>query len=232
MELSLFLLFRNFRTKQRRLATKAVADAEETERRRIAADLHDNLGAQLSFIKRNVNFIIDQPAGFKMEDERKYLNSVNDIAQNAMIDLRETIWVLNKDEVNMQEFADKLKSYLKQQLMGKEAIKWSFEENIAGDWKLTSGEVMHMFRIVQEVISNIIKHSGAASINVLLNSPGPNRYLMEIFDDGKGFDTNTTKEGHYGVENIERRAKEIFASLFIKSGPEIGTLITLTKGEK
>src|SRR6202012_577726 len=133
-----FLIFREFRRKQKLklqqmheeeklLSEKAVAEAEETERRRIAADLHDNLGAQLSFIKRNVDFIMDQPAGFRQEDERKYLSSVNDIAQNAMIDLRETLWVLNKDEVSIQEFADKLKSYLKQQLMSRPTIKWDFK---------------------------------------------------------------------------------------------------------
>ncbi len=113
---------------------------------------------------------MEQPAGFSQEDERKYLNSVNDIAQNAMIDLRETIWVLNKNEVSVQEFADKLKSYLKQQLVGKESIQWHFKEDISEDWKLSSGEVMHLFRIVQEVVSNIIKHAEAGRINIKFSS--------------------------------------------------------------
>src|ERR1700761_2342336 len=104
-----------FKNEEKRLAAGAVADAQERERKRIAADLHDNLGAQLSFIKRNVDFIMDQPAGFNQADERKYLGAVNDIAQSAMVDLRETLWVLNKDQVSIQEFADKLKSYLRQQ---------------------------------------------------------------------------------------------------------------------
>jgi len=209
---------------------KGVADAEETERRRIAADLHDNLGAQLSFIKRNVNFIMDQPAGFNHDDERKYLISVNDIAQNAMIDLRETIWVLNKDEVNVQEFADKLKSYLKQQLMSKETIKWDFKENITESWKLSSGEVMHLFRIVQEVISNIIKHAEAERIEIYFNSIAEGLYQLQIFDNGKGFDTGNKYEGHYGLENIEQRAKEISAKLSVTSKPGSGTHIILDKG--
>ncbi len=132
-----FLILRDVRRKQKLklqqlheeeklLSEKAVAGAEETERRRIAADLHDNLGAQLSFIKRNVDFIMDRPAGFSPEDERKYLGSVNDIAQTAMIDLRETLWVLNKHEVSIQEFTDKLKSYLKQQIDGEGYDKMGF----------------------------------------------------------------------------------------------------------
>jgi signal transduction histidine kinase/tetratricopeptide (TPR) repeat protein len=238
-----FLIFREARRKQklklrqlqeeeRLLSEKAVADAEETERRRIAADLHDNLGAQLSFIKRNVDFIMDQPAGLSQADERKYLSSVNDIAQSAMIDLRETIWVLNKDEVSVQEFADKLKSYLKQQLMGKESIQWHFKEGISDNWKLSSGEVMHLFRIVQEVISNIIKHAEADRINIKFNSDAPGSYHLEIYDDGKGFDVGSKYDGHYGLENIEQRAVEISAVLSITSDADNGTHIILHKEKK
>lgn len=223
------LLFRDFRNKHKRRLGKAVADAEENERKRIAADLHDNLGAQLSFIKRKVNFIIDQPAGFSHEDEQKYLNSVNDIAQNAMVDLRETIWVLNKEEVYIHEFVDRLKSYSIQQFQDKDKIKWDFREEISENWKLSSGEVMHLFRIMQEIISNIIKHAEAAQIVIKFKSSSPETYRIEIFDDGKGFDVNAKYEGHYGLENIERRAKEISATLLINSTPADGTKIILTK---
>jgi len=237
------LIFREIRRKQKLrlqqlheeemlLSEKAVADAEETERRRIAADLHDNLGAQLSFIKRNVDFIMDQPVGFSQADERKYLSSVNDIAQSAMIDLRETLWVLNKDEVSTQEFADKLKSYLKQQLMGRDMVQWDFKEQIQENWRLPSGEVMHLFRIVQEVISNIIKHAEAGQINIRFESISPGTYQLEIFDNGKGFDASNKFSGHYGLENIQKRAKEISAILQITSSSDAGTSMTLTKNKK
>ena len=238
-----FLIFREVRRKQklrlqqlqeeeRVLSEKAVADAEESERRRIAADLHDNLGAQLSFIKRNVDFIMDQPAGLSRDDERKYLRSVNDIAQSAMIDLRETLWVLNKAEVSVQEFADKLKSYLKQQLMGKDLIKWELNEDIHENWRLSSGEVMHLFRIVQEVVSNIIKHSEAEKIDIQFNSNSPYTYQLEIMDNGKGFDLNNKYDGHYGLENIHQRAKEISAKLLITSTDGTGTSIILSRKDE
>ena len=216
---------------EKRLSAKAVAEAEETERRRIAADLHDNLGAQLSFIKRNVNFIMDQPAGFSAADERKYLSSVNDIAQNAMIDLRKTIWVLNKDEVDIQEFADKLKAYMRQQLMGRDDIQWSFKETVFDNWKLQPGEVMHIFRIVQELISNVIKHSGASELSVNFESNLPDCYKLTLLDNGKGFDTCNKYDGHYGLENIEHRAREISAALLVTSN-STGTGIVLQKVKK
>jgi len=223
------LKLQQLQDEEKRLSAKAVADAEEHERKRIAADLHDNLGAQLSYIKRNVNFIMDQPTGLSFEEGQKYLTNVNDIAQNAMIDLRETIWVLNKDEVSIQEFADKLKSYLRQQLAGKEMIAWDFKENLHGNWKLSSGEVMHIFRIVQEVVSNIIKHSGATMINIKLDSASDKAYTLEIIDNGIGFDVNNKYDGHYGLENIEKRSKDISAKLVIESAGNQGTRIILIK---
>jgi len=234
------LLFKEYKRKQKlrlqrlqdeekRLSAQAVANAQEKERKRIAADLHDNLGAQLSFIKRNVNFMIDRPEGFNRADERKYLDQVNDTAQNAMVDLRETIWVLNRDEVNIQEFADKLKSYLRQQLLDRDINNWEFKDNISENWKLSSGEVMHLFRIVQEVISNIIKHAGATHIAINLNSHTFNNYKLEIVDNGKGFDVNGEYDGHYGLENIQARAFTINAHIVIESTPGKGTRILLSK---
>lgn len=234
------LIFRDVRRKQKhrlqqlhdeeqRRSAEAVASGQEKERKRIAADLHDNLGAQLSFIKRNVNFIIDRPEGFNRTDERKYLDQVNDTAQNAMVDLRETIWVLNRDEVSMQEFADKLKSYLKQQLLDRKITNWEFRDDISQSWKLSSGEVMHLFRIVQEVISNIIKHACADHISIKLNSHGPNTYELEIIDNGKGFNINSEYDGHYGLENIQARSITINAHILIESNPGEGTRVLLTK---
>jgi len=222
------LRLQQLRDEEQRLSAAAVASGQEKERKRIAADLHDNLGAQLSFIKRNVNFIIDRPEGFNKADERKYLDQVNDTAQNAMVDLRETIWVLNRDEVSIQEFADKLKSYLRQQLMDRHT-NWEFRDNISESWKLSSGEVMHLFRIVQEVISNIIKHAGADHISIDLNSYASNNYKLEISDNGKGFDVNSEYEGHYGLENIQARAFTINAHILIESTPGKGTRILLSK---
>jgi len=224
------LKIQKLQEEDRRMALKGIADAEESERKRIASDLHDNLGAQLSFIKRNVNFIIDKPDNFSPVEEKKYLGYVNDIAQNALVDLRETIWVLNKNSVDVQDFADKLKSYLRQQLLDKDRIAWNFDENIEQHWEFSSTEVMHIFRIVQELVSNIIKHSGATHIDIVFKSGQQNTYYLEISDNGKGFDISGKYDGHYGLENIQKRATEINASLHIESDSENGTRVQLVKG--
>jgi len=88
---------------------------------------------------------------------------------------------------------------------------------------------MHIFRIVQEVISNIIKHSGASKIDIKLESLREKAYTLEISDNGVGFDINNKYDGHYGLENIERRSKDIFADLVIESAGNRGTKIVLVK---
>ena len=214
---------------EKRLSLLAVSEAEEFERRRIAADLHDNLGAQLSYIKRNVSFVMNRPENFSAEDERKYLSLVNDTAQNAMIDLRETIWVLNADDVYIQDFTDKLKGYVRQQLLNKGDIRLDFKEAILLNLKLTSGEVMHIFRILQEVIVNILNHSGATMIDLQVNTDALGNYKLEVSDNGKGFKINGESEGHYGLENMRQRSKEISATLTIESSLLSGTKIILKK---
>lgn len=224
-----FIALQQLREEEKRHSLQAVASAKESERKRIAADLHDNLGAQLSYIKRNVHLIIDQPESFNREDGRKYLTVVNDTAQHAMIDLRETIWVLNKDEVNIQEFADKLKSYVKQQLMERDNIRCQMEDDITSHWKLSSGQAMHIFRIVQEVINNTIKHAGADKLDIRFNSNNPGKYQLSVSDNGKGFDSSNKYENQYGLENMTNRAKELQALLIIHSLPGKGTTIILQK---
>jgi signal transduction histidine kinase len=89
--------------------------------------------------------------------------------------------------------------------------------------------VMHLFRIVQELISNIIKHAEAGQIHIEFNSSSPDTYQLEVYDNGKGFDLDNKYDGHYGLENIQKRVKEISAKLRITSTPDEGTRIVLTK---
>ncbi len=211
-------------------ADKAVAEAEDAERRRIAADLHDNLGAKLTHIKRNAAFIMDNPQALTDSDRKKYLSGINDIAKDAIIDLRETIWVLSTETITMQGFADKLKSYLNQQLTDWQNIRWNFQENITENHVLTMQEAMHIFRIVQELTHNIIRHSNAGAMDVLLVSAAKG-FELTVQDDGRGFDTHQKKRDHYGLDNMKERAENIGALFSIESMEGSGTKAILIKNK-
>jgi signal transduction histidine kinase len=224
-----WLVFKAYRRRQSVRATLAVNEAGESERKRISADLHDNLGAQISFIKRNVEFLIDQPEGFKTADQSRYLGYINDFANSAMIDLRETIWVLNKNEVYLTEFTDKLRFYLFQQLQVAAPVNWELVDDIRLNWKLTSTEVMHLFRIMQELVSNILQHARADQIRIRLTSDQIQHYRLEVTDNGCGFDADQPPPGHYGLVNLRQRAMELGAALELRSLPGKGTRVILNK---
>lgn len=234
-----YFIFREYRRRQKiktavmlseekRKADEAVAGAEDAERKRIAADLHDNMGAMLSHIKRNASFILDSPQSLTEEEKKKYLSGISNIARDAIIDLRETIWVLSAETITMQGFADKLKSYLNQQLSDWQNIHWNFRENITQNHVMTMQESMHIFRIAQELIHNIIRHSNADMIDVSLASTTKGFELI-VQDNGKGFDPHQKKQDHYGLENMKERAKNIGAIFSIESIEGKGTKAILIR---
>jgi hypothetical protein len=141
-----FILFEQNRKKQKlklqmlheeeqRMSAIAIATAEENERRRIAAELHDNLGGQLSYISSNMDFIIDAPVYLSEEEKNRRLGKVNETAKSTITDLRETIWAMKKETVEIEELADRLKLFAQNQLAHKENMKLAVKENVAA--KLT-----------------------------------------------------------------------------------------------
>ncbi len=210
---------------------QAIAAAKEAERKRIAADLHDNIGARLSYISSNINFVLDAPQKMSETDEKHFLGMVNDTAKTAIIDLRETIWALNKDSVTFLEFADKLKMYLNHHLNNQQVVQLHINENITGNMRLSSAEAIHIFRIMQEAAGNSVKHAAASSLQLSINATEKN-YALRLGDNGKGFDINATYNNHYGLENMQKRAAEIGANLQIESISNEGTSIVLKKEMK
>jgi len=208
--------------------TQAITAAKENERKRIAADLHDNIGAQLSYIRSNINFVLDAPMKMSEADEKHFLSMVNDTAKTAIIDLRETIWALNKDIVSFREFADKLKMYLKHHLDNQQVVQLQIDETITGQLQLHSSEAIHIFRIMQEATGNSVKHAAAQSLQLSIMATD-NNYTLQLVDNGKGFDKDAIYRDHYGLENMQRRATEIGAVLHIESNRDEGTTIILTR---
>jgi two-component system, NarL family, sensor kinase len=212
---------------EQRMSAIAVEKAEEHERSRIAAELHDNLGSQLTYISSNMDFILDAPVLMSDEDKNKRLGKLNEAAKNTITDLRETIWALKKENVKMEELADRLKLYVQNQLSHKMNMKLNVLEKIDAGLILSPAEALNIFRIFQEAINNAVKYSDAHEI-ILSVTTTTGAYRISVTDNGKGFDANAQHKGHYGLENMRERAKEINVILEITSN-EKGTSIMLSK---
>ena len=235
-----FILFRENKRKQhlkmqllqeeeKRRSEIAISTAEEKERNRIAAELHDNLGSQLSYISSNMDFILDAPALLTDVQKKTHLGKINDAAKSTIADLRESIWALKKQQVDIDELADKIKLYAQNQLSHQAGMQLEVRETILHKTILSSAEALNIFRICQEAIHNASKHSAAGKITLSIENKDDTAYFISISDDGKGFDTAGSFDDHYGLENIYQRAKDIQAILHINSSKNAGTSVTLEK---
>ncbi|HEY5408777.1 MAG TPA: sensor histidine kinase [Ginsengibacter sp.] len=235
-----FILFKQNKKKQQlrlqilheeeqRMSAIAVEKAEEHERTRIAAELHDNLGSQLSYISSNMDFILDAPVLLSDEDKNKRLAKLNEVAKNTITDLRETIWALKKESIEMEELSDRLKLYAQNQLSHKVNMKLNVEEALNEKIVLAPSEALNIFRIFQEAINNAVKYSNADNILLAITTETPSGYCISLKDNGKGFDAKQQYKGHYGLENMRERATEIKLILNITSSAYGGTLVELSK---
>ncbi|MFN4235394.1 MAG: ATP-binding protein [Bacteroidia bacterium] len=199
------------------------------EKQQISRDLHDNVGGQISYLITNLEWIANHPESIKNNNDlQKKLFNLSEIGRNAILTLRETIWAVNNEELSIIDFTDRFKNYiLKLQLP--ETIKVNTHENFLKPENILRPEqALNLFRICQEALHNALKHSNATEINIYFESNESCLFKISIEDNGIGFDyQNRYKEGHYGMKNMEERAKESNAEFNVYSELNKGTKISI-----
>jgi signal transduction histidine kinase/ligand-binding sensor domain-containing protein len=206
---------------QSRLRHFEVNHKIQLERERISRDLHDNVGSQLTFI---INQLDDGHPEIMMKEQ---LSEARDTARLTMSNLRETIWALHREPITVVDFTDRVKEFAMKQTKSKLGMHLNFSENLNGDYMFNPSKALNLFRIIQEVINNVVKHSEAniLTINVELKD-GVLKLL--IADNGKGFSVDKTERNGYGLRNIIFRAEEMGATFSISSLCDKGTTILLS----
>ena len=209
---------------QKEKEQKAIKEAEEHQRKHIAAELHDNLGAQISYISSNIDWIIDAPTPLSEADQKSRLQSVHLTSQGLMRTLRETIWALTRDRITLEEFSDKLKAYIQTFLQFQPNIHFQSHENITDQIVFKPIQALNIFRIFQEGVNNALKYSKAASL--LLNIEASNQHFkIKLVDDGIGFEGESIGGDHYGLAIMQNRAAEAGFSCTVTTALQQGTVI-------
>ncbi|MDF0720308.1 two-component regulator propeller domain-containing protein [Kaistella sp. PBT33-4] len=217
--LSSFLVYQYYRTKyERKLHDSRVNEEIEEERRRISRDLHDNIGAYTtSLIMRIEN--LEQKHGDRSGD----LQEIREISYQIMSLLRQTIWVLKMRETTVENCYEGLLSYSTRYFKTVPHIELTISENIAVNRSMESSKSISVFRIVQEALHNIVKHSGADRVDIYFEST--DKMSLTVKDNGTGFNEREHSNG-FGLSNMKARANEMGFELKVKTGPE-GTEITI-----
>lgn len=214
-----------------RLADQLIS-IQETERQRIAADLHDGLGQSLSLIKLSLDEtaqeMADSGAAKAAEAIRRLIPKVKDTlteVRRISMDLRPS----TLDDLGILA-----------------TLSWffrDFEEHcrtiqVEKDFTIMEGEVptptkISMFRILQEAVNNIVKHADATLIRVSLKRDG-DLLRMTIEDNGKGFDLAarsaarpTAEGGGLGLLSMKERARLSGGTLMMESTPGVGTQLNI-----
>jgi len=210
------------RAEEKLLAAHAVVTAQENERKRIARDLHDNIGAYATVLTASAEKLSNQDG---MSSIQQIVETVSDNAKKIISSLQETIWILSNDVITVTDFIDRFKLYAKKMLQHFPDIQIKFREEIHTDAELSPSEALHLVRIMQEALQNTLKHAAAKNIEVAVESK--ETILISIRDDGKGF-SNDNSTGCNGLLNMKHRVNEAGYELKILS-TEAGTEVRLQK---
>lgn len=221
--LGLWLYNRN-NLKKKQLELQMLKNLQR-DKERIARDLHDNVGGQLSYIVYSLDGINDED-----KEKRKGITESIYLSVRSVINsLRETIWAISDEGIKIQDFSDKLKVFSRN-LFKHSETQLIFVENISNERELNALLGLNMYRICQEILNNSFKHAGAKEVKVILKSDETGLRII-ICDNGIGFDTGLTAKEQYGLQNIKKRAEEFGIALTLETELKKGTCYTLTVPE-
>lgn len=183
------------------------------EKLRISRELHDNIGAQLTFINSSLQSLSNS------QNEMPILKETQKLTTNTIRELRNTVWLINKTDFSVEEFVAKLHDYLRP--AGGDSTTVSIHLSGEGRNRMDGTVASHLFRVIQEAVNNALKHAGASEISVRL-SAGERQLSVCIEDNGCGFDLNATSEGN-GLQNMRMRVEETGGLFGMSSTPGKGT---------
>lgn len=192
----------------------------------ISQEIHDNIGQILSLAKLNLGMMdTTKPDTLpqKIEDSKNLVGK-------AIQDLRDLSKSLNTDYVTDMGLLRSIEYELE---MIRKSGAFVADLQVEGHpVPLAAQQELILFRIIQEVINNIIKHAKATRIGVQVTYQ-PNEFMIRIVDDGKGFDLTPLNAGQnsnfgLGIRNMHNRARLVGAEFSITSTLETGTIVSIT----
>lgn len=205
------------KTEQQEELLKNTVLAQEQERKRIAQDLHDEVGAMLSVVKLNVSRFEKKSEAPDMKklafETRNYLNDVigevRRISRALMPPLLEKLGLYFAVEELVGRINKSNQLY---------AVCWKSGE----PFRINTKDELAVFRVVQELINNAIKHSQASQIMVKIRF-GTASFALSVSDNGVGFDMEKVEGQGLGLKNLESRTQMAKARFKMKSAPGKGT---------
>ena len=206
--------------------SQRLIESQEAERKRIAADLHDGLGQELVLIKNRAEKGLEDNS----ESNLKQLTDISETASLAIEEVREITNDLRPQLLDKLGLIKSIKAMLRK-VSGLVEIEADIDMI---DGLFSENADINIYRIIQESINNVIKHSDASSLLVRIKKQAK-EIDITIKDDGRGFDIESDIGDGFGLIGLRERTKLLGGEISIDSRPQKGTIvkikIPLTKTE-
>ncbi len=210
---------------QRQLAALRQHEALEHERSRIARDLHDQLGAnltQVALLGELAEADKDLPA-----EVEGHARQISQTARETTRSLDEIVWTVNPSNDTLEGLGNYICKYA-QDYLGTAEIKYRLDVPPQLPATPISPELRHnVFLVAKEALHNLVKHSGATTARLRL-AVEPHQFVIEIADNGRGLPPDAAVKGRNGLRNMTRRMEEVHGAFSIGPAPDSGTVVRLT----
>ncbi|EIC75115.1 sensor histidine kinase [Streptococcus oralis] len=215
------------------LLTEAVQKAEnqglvreealiEKERKRIARDLHDTVSQELFAAHMILSGVSQQAFKLDREKMQTQLQSVAAILEAAQKDLRVLLLHLRPVELEEKSLVEGIQILLKE-LEDKSDLKVSLKQNVS---KLPKKIEEHIFRILQELISNTLRHAQASCLDVYVYQTDV-EVQLKVVDNGIGFQLGSLDDLSYGLRNIKERVEDMAGTVQLLTAPKRGLAVDI-----
>lgn len=201
-------------------------EVQEAERRRISRDLHDEVGVLLSVTKMSFNGL-----GKKLKDEtlKEDLLRSRKLLEDSIATVRRISKELTPTTLENFGLVAALEDFLNR-VKDSAELNINFEAGFGDSIRFSGKQELMIYRIIQELTNNAVKHSGATELEVHLSCIPDKELKIVFFDNGGGFDfeTKNAQNGGLGLRNIESRVNVINGDFTVVSTPQTGSRFNIT----
>ena len=197
-------------------------DIIEKERKRIARDLHDTVSQEIFAAHMILSGLSQQASKLDREKMQAQLQGVTAILETAQRDLRILLLHLRPVELEQKSLVEGIQSLLKE-LKEKSDLKVAFKFQVVS---LPKKIEEHIFRIVQELISNTLRHAQASCLDVYLYQT-ETELQLKVVDNGRGFEPADVDDLSYGLANIKERVEDMAGTLQLLTAPKQGLAVDI-----
>lgn len=209
-----------------KIVIQSLIEGADTERIRVAKEIHDSLGQNLTAVSLNLNSIETPPQIMGEKNAERFANGLR-FLKIAIEESRNIAHNLMPKAIEDFGLVLSLHS-LFSQIEKTSDLKIDFYQNMGGEMRLDKQVELNLYRITQEALNNVLKHAGATEVFVQLILH-PAEIIFTFEDNGKGFDTlnTSTRKKGIGLKSITNRAIAMSGYADIDSSPGHGTIITI-----